>query len=526
MRSVRENSRIGSQRDILNELRARLPERAIDDGGGRDWDCATGYPPNILGRISVDSELTLTRVVKAAAELGVKLHPISTGRNWGYGHIADGNPRLLVDLGEMRAITGFSETCGTVTVQPGVTQGMLQKFLEEWGGRWIAPITGSSPECSVLANALERGFGLTPYADHFGAIRDLTAVLPDGRRYRSTMANAGAYASAAVSRWGAGPYLHGLFSQSSFGIVSSITLALARNHPPRVLLFRIRSDAMDAAVDALRELRQRLGDVVPNIKLMNPDYIACIKGIPQPTTDWMGWLSLHGEDGVTTAASRHACALLASRGIRSVFLNERRTRTLETVSRWCPSRLGRALRQRAQDARTLIDFVAGRCSERGLALVYRGRLPAETAHPERDRAGILWYVPILKFEAPAVARAVSVFGRILQEYRFPPAINLTALDGHGICAVIAILFDPKTQAAQAEACYRRLYETGLSQGVMPYRLPAFPGLLEGLDNADLHTRLRAAFDPCGVTVAHRSEPVIKAREEGFVIGEPAYVETA
>ena len=35
------------------------------------------------------------------------------------------------------------------------------------------PVTGAGPNCSLLANALERGYGITPPTDHFGAVTRL-----------------------------------------------------------------------------------------------------------------------------------------------------------------------------------------------------------------------------------------------------------------------------------------------------------------------------------------------------------------
>ena len=56
----------------------------------------------------------------------------------------------------------------------------------------------------------------------------IEAVLPDGSIFRPVLADLGAPEAARVFRWGIGPYLNGLFLQGGFGIVTNITVALAR----------------------------------------------------------------------------------------------------------------------------------------------------------------------------------------------------------------------------------------------------------------------------------------------------------
>src|SRR5262249_56987597 len=102
---------------------------------------------------------------------------------------------------------------------------------------------GAGPDCSIVGNALERGYGITPLTDHFGAVLSLEAVLPDGRLYRSSLAALGAEAADRVFKWGVGPYLDGLFAQSGFGIVTSMTIALARRPQAiRAVTVGLRSD--------------------------------------------------------------------------------------------------------------------------------------------------------------------------------------------------------------------------------------------------------------------------------------------
>ena len=63
---------------------------------------------------------------------------------------------------------------------PGVTQEQLFSFLKERNSKLWMDSTGASPRCSLIGNTMERGFGHTPYGDHFAHTCGLEVVLPDG----------------------------------------------------------------------------------------------------------------------------------------------------------------------------------------------------------------------------------------------------------------------------------------------------------------------------------------------------------
>jgi 4-cresol dehydrogenase (hydroxylating) len=92
-----------------------------------------------------------------------------------------------------------------VTVEPGVTQQILYDYLERNRLAFLVPATGAGPHCSLVGNALERGYGITPYADHFSAVTAIEAVLPNGRIYRSALSELGGGTVDRAFKWGIGP---------------------------------------------------------------------------------------------------------------------------------------------------------------------------------------------------------------------------------------------------------------------------------------------------------------------------------
>jgi 4-cresol dehydrogenase (hydroxylating) len=80
--------------------------------------------------------------------------------------------------------------------------------------------TGAGPEASLVGNALDRGFGHTRYGDHFQTFCGLQIVLADGRVLETGFGHFPNARARWVFRYGIGPFVDGIFSQSNFGIVT------------------------------------------------------------------------------------------------------------------------------------------------------------------------------------------------------------------------------------------------------------------------------------------------------------------
>jgi 4-cresol dehydrogenase (hydroxylating) len=196
-------------------------------------------------------------VIRIANEFRIPVYPIGSGKNWGYGSRAPVQDGVLVDLRRMNRILAFDEELGYVTIEPGVTQRQLQDFLRaRQSGLWM-DATGASPDCSIIGNTMERGFGHTPMGDHCGNACGFEVVLPTGECVETGFSRFEASKTGALSRWGVGPSLDGLFSQSNFGIVTrmSVWLMPAPEHFEAFFFLCKKPDGLGAIVDALRPLR-------------------------------------------------------------------------------------------------------------------------------------------------------------------------------------------------------------------------------------------------------------------------------
>jgi 4-cresol dehydrogenase (hydroxylating) len=133
----------------------------------------------------------------------------------------------------MNRILDFSEELAYVTVEPGVTQAQPFAVLQE------------------------RGFGHTPYGDHFDHSFGIEVVLPDGSVIDTGFARFTGAKAAPLHRAGLGPILDGLFSQSNLGVVTRMTIWLMPAPEDfEAYYFRCeKSEGLPAIVDALRPLR-------------------------------------------------------------------------------------------------------------------------------------------------------------------------------------------------------------------------------------------------------------------------------
>ena len=86
---------------------------------------------------------------------------------------------------------------------------------------------------SPIGNALDHGIGYTMgnYRDHFGAHVGMEVVLPNGEVMRTGMGSIPNSTTWQAFKWGYGPYVDGLFTQSNFGICTKMGMWLMPKPP-------------------------------------------------------------------------------------------------------------------------------------------------------------------------------------------------------------------------------------------------------------------------------------------------------
>jgi 4-cresol dehydrogenase (hydroxylating) len=476
-------------------------------------------------------------VVRIANECGLPLYPVSSGKNWGYGSgVPVRSDCAVVDLSRLNRIADFSESLGYVTVQPGVTQAGLFTFLQERKSALWMDATGSSPDCSLIGNAMERGFGHTPYGDHFAHVCDLEVVLANGDLVRTGYGSLARPKADRVYKWGNGPSLDGLFSQSNFGIVTEMTIWLmpAPQYFQAFFFQCDREDGIAGVVEALRPLRMN-GTLRSTVHIGN-DYkvLAGIGQFPtgeqQPITPdrmkqlrrelkfsrWSGSGGLYGTRRQVAEARRLLRAAMAGRVEKLQFLDDR---TLALASRFrgiYRTLTGLDLTRTLELVRPVFGLLKGIPTKKTLGSAYwRKRMAVpEDPHPDRDRCGLLWIAPVAPMEGGHAARLAVLAESSLLQAGFEPQLSFTLLTERSLACVISIAWDRDVPGEDERAmdCYFGLRQKLEAEGYYSYRL--------GIADMDTHLNterkgtaygklvqsIGKALDPNGILAPGRYVP--------------------
>jgi 4-cresol dehydrogenase (hydroxylating) len=439
---------------------------------------------------------------------------------------------VVIDLGRMNRIVDFDEKMGWITIEPGVTQRQLYDFLRDRKSKLWLDATGSTPDSSIIGNTMERGFGHTPYGDHAGNVCALEVLLPDGEIIETGMARFPGARAAEVYRWGLGPSLDGLFTQSNLGIVTRMTVWLMPAPEYfQAFFFRCDNDAgLPAIIDALRPLRMN-GTLRSAIHIAN-DYkvIAGIQQYPWHETGgatpltpeamrgfrnklnfgaWNGSGGLYGTRAQVAEARRLLRKALRDHVSKMQFLDDRMlnlaqrfSRAFGLITRWD---ISRAL----ELVRPVYGLMKGIPTDRPLASAYwRKRMPPPAPmDPDRDRCGLLWCAPVAPTEGLHAQMVAQIATNVLLKYSFEPMLSITLITERALICVVSLTYDREVPGEddRARSCYSELQETFDKAGYIPYRLGIQSMALAEPTGAysQLLSSIRKSIDPDGILSPRR-----------------------
>lgn len=210
----------------------------------------------------------IQKLLQIANQYRIPMSPISGGRNQGYGGPAPRLPgSVMLDLKRMNRILEVNEEFGYALVEPGVSYMDLYEYLQENDIKlWLdVPAAGWG---SVLGNTVDRGVGYTPYGDHFSMQCGMEVVLANGDVVRTGMGALPGNNTWQLFKYGFGPYLDGIFTQSNFGVVTKLGIWLMPEPPGyRPIMITVpREEDLEALVDIMLPLKVSM--VIPNAAVM------------------------------------------------------------------------------------------------------------------------------------------------------------------------------------------------------------------------------------------------------------------
>ncbi|MBI3965625.1 MAG: FAD-binding oxidoreductase [Chloroflexi bacterium] len=484
--------------------------------------------------------------VRIANRYGVPLYPVSTGKNWGYGStvpLTDGC--VLVELTRLNRIVDFDEQLGYLTVEPGVTFQQAFDYLRRRSSKLLLSASGASPDASLIGQTVERGLGVGRLADRLASTCGFEVILPTGECVRTGFERFPSAAAAKVHRWGLGPHLDGLFTQSNLGIVTQMTFWL-QPCPERiqVVYFGLNDEAgFDRLVDGLQ--RQAMhGLLTPALTLFNDfRFFAAQEQYPweavggQPLRPNLLRLLIRqaAPFGVPLGAWQGDVAFFAhSEDEARVHLQllEHELRPLVdswTVVEASQPELLDLLKRGAEPAAVtgadsplrgmLLRKYLGVPQSGGLRQLYwRKRVPAPAdIDPHRDRCGVIWMSPVVPFASPHVRAAVDAVTIATLDAGFEPAITLQCVSERHVVLITSLHYDREIPGEDERAAdwHRDLAGRLRESGYYPYRQSTLALAQSGEGSGayeELLRTLKRALDPNDILAPGRYIDIAPALE--------------
>lgn len=445
-------------------------------------------------------------VVAIAAEFNIALYTISSGKNWGYGsRVPSIQHAVLLDLGRLNEISGYDPEHHLITVGAGVTQRQLADFLLAQGGMDWMDCTGSHPDCSIVGNTVERGFGHTPYGEHANFIGAMEVLLADGRIIKTGFGRFDGAKASGMYKWGLGPALDQLFLQSNLGIVLSMTIWLMPK-PEKFVAFYLSASnetALEQIVQALVPLKR--SGVITSLPHIANAYrvLGGMQQYPWPFVEkrsvqfplpgditeqlkkqWqVGTWNLSGalygtKEQVANAKKQVRKSLRQVKGARLNFISDELLRFIEIFQKPIAFVTRMDLPGMLKVLRPVHNMMKGQPSAQFLTSSYwrMKTVPNGRFDMDKDNVGLIWSAFVAPADAKNARQLMDIVDTVLPEFGFEPAVTLTLLNERCIDAVVSISFDRTASAPDGQRwdelalqCRDKLYQSMFSCGFYPYR---------------------------------------------------------
>jgi len=426
--------------------------------------------------------------LKIAQKYRCPLYPVSRGKNWGLGSkvpVLDGCGLLMLD--RLNRILEVNEKLGYMTVEPGVSFRQAYEYLNSQNSQLMVSVIGGSPDASIIGNTIERGDGVGPAGVRLHHCCAFEVILPDGEKVHTGMHRFENAHTKAVSQWGVGPAIDGLFTQSNFGIITQMTLWLT----PKPTWFQ----AFMVELKNSRSLAQLIDTLQP----------LALQGVIAPggLDFWNGYKLLARSHQYPWERQRNSTPLLPVQ-----FLGI--DRWFACGSQYCASQahgdadraMIEATLQGYQSQLTYIDqdsdpeVLAGNpmlgipYDDNVFSTYWRKKTPAPTdsMDPDRDGCGVHWLCLELPFDGQLVQALIQQLEKLILDQGFEPNLGFSAISGRTLRGFAAVMYDRSVEGEdeRAKVCHDQLMQLLVDEGHIPNRL--------GIQSMDLLPNSQCGYD--------------------------------
>ncbi len=472
--------------------------------------------------------------MRLANQYKVAIYPISTGKNVGYGsRVPTADNCIILELKRMNQVVDYNEELAYVTLQPGVTQIQLYDFLKDKNSALWMDVTGSFVNHSLIGNIAERGFGHTPYSDHFDKVCGLQVVLPDGSCINTGFGRFRDVRAKSVYRWGLGPYSDGMFTQSNLGIITGLTLWLMPR-PEHFMNFFFsveKNSQLEEIVELLRPLR--LDGTINSALHIGNDYkvLSSIQRYPWDRTEgktplskevlqafeqqwdfsaWNAAGALYGSKASVAAAQKRIKKQLKGKVKKLRFLDERKLKLAELLQKPYQRLTGVNLPAMLNLLKPVFGMTRGVPTDAMIPSTYwRKKSPVpKLPDPDKDNCGLLWCAPVAPTEGKCAMEIWDIIETVFARYGFEPAVSYTLITPRAMDCIIAISYDRdvENEDKKAQQCHDELLSRLISRGYFPYRLGVQSMYLmseQENNSASFYKTIKDALDPQGILAPGR-----------------------
>lgn len=465
----------------------------------------------------------------------VSVYPTSSGKNWGYSSQEPScDNAILLKLERIKVIEDYNDKQGSITVTPGVTQQELYDYLQAQGGKFWMDATGASIHCSIIGNTMERGFGHTPYGDHFDNVCGLEVILPTGEVIETGFKQFSVDGVKPVAqhayKWGVGAYIDGLFTQSNFGIVTKMTLWLMPKPEHFEAFFVSISDPekFGDLIDAIQPLK--LKGVLKSSAHIGNDHkaIQALSFYPWELTNgqtplpdsvkaqlkkrfmlkaWSVSGAFYGSKAEVRVWKKMLKDAVKPVTRDVVFIDEFRLSFLTKIKSFLTKVSGIDFDTNLSLLKKVFQLKQGQPTNYFLPSTYwrkpKAPVLSDTLDPTKDNVGLLWIAPIAPIDGEHIQRMVTITQDIQREYGFEPGLSVTLLTARTLDCVVSLVYDRDVEGEDKRAteCHDALFTALTREGYFPYRLSSHAhDVFSQVDSSLIPTlkTIKRAIDPNGL----------------------------